>query len=141
MKKVFILLVVLTLSGAVFAQSPAGGSFILFPPNSANLRAVNTEQAVINQQTFTQVARQLSENPQTRVLVDGHANAVLKTNREEMNTLRPLSERRAEAAANFLVNYFNIDRHRIIITGAGGGYPSSSTDGALNRRVSFIIIR
>ncbi|MCL2007376.1 MAG: OmpA family protein [Treponema sp.] len=144
MKKMLVVLVLLSLVSTVCvqAQTPAGSTMsVHFPPNSANLRAVSTELAIANLQTFTQVARQLADNPQARVLIDGHANAILGTVAEERNTLRPLSQRRAEAAANFLVENFRIDRHRLIIAGAGGGYPTSSTDGSQNRRVSFTIIR
>ena len=138
MKRLFFVFLVLLLTTAAFAQSPAGS--ILFPPNSSNLRAVSATQAIANSQTFTQVARMLADNPRARVLIDGHANAVLGTVAEERNTLRPLSRRRAEVAANFLAENFRIDRSRIIISGAGGSYPASATDGSLNRRVSFSII-
>ena len=141
MRKFLVLLVMVLLTSAVCAQSPAGGSmFVHFPPNSANLRAVSTDQAIANSQTFTHVARILADNPQARILIDGHANAVLGTTAEERNTLRPLSRRRAEAAANYLVENFRIDRHRLIISGGGGNYPVSSSDGSLNRRVRFTVI-
>ena len=135
-------LVVLSIVCFVFVRNPtAGSSSVFFPPDSANLRAVSTSQAVTNMQTFTRVARQLARSPQSRVLIEGHANAVLGTETEERQTLMPLSQQRAEAAANFLVSNFHIDRNRIIISAAGGGYPASKRDGSLNRRVKFSILR
>ena len=141
MKKLLFVILVLAVSCMAYAQAPAGGTLsVLFPPYSADLRAVDTDQAIANSQVFTQVARRLADNPQLRVLIDGHANAVLGTNLEERQSLRPLSQRRAAAAANFLVNYYNIDRSRLIISGSGGGYPLSSSDGTVNRRVTFVIV-
>ena len=141
MKRFLIVLIVLLLASAAYAQSPAGGSLtILFPANSASLRAVSTEQAIANSQVFTQVARIMVDNPRARLLIDGHASAILGTVAEERNTLRPLSQQRAEAAANFLVQNFRIERHRLIISGAGGVFPISSTDSSLNRRVVFTVL-
>ena len=140
MKKLIVILIVLTATSAVFAQEPESESFyILFAPNSAVMSAVSVEQAVANVEAITEVVKILNENPQYRLLIDGHANAVLNTNREERDSLRPLSQQRAEAAANFIVENFKIDRHRLIISGAGGRYTSSNV-GSDNRRVSFYFI-
>ena len=140
MKKLFFILMVLV-SFSVYAQSPAETPSVYFTPYSADLRDVSTEMAISNFQTFAQVARLLADNPQYRVLVDGHANAVLGTTTEEREMLRPLSRQRAEAAAEFLAAYFNIGWHRLIVSGAGGNYPLSGLDGSLNRRVSFTVVR
>ena len=142
MRKFLVILAVFLLASTVYAQSPASGVLsVHFPPNSADLRAVSTDQAIANLLAFTQIAKLLADNPQTRVLIDGHANAVLGTETEEMEMLRPLSQQRAEAAASFIIEYFHIDQHRLIISAAGGAYPVSTRDGSLNRRVSFTIIR
>jgi len=126
---------------AAYAQSANGESlFIVFSPDSADLKAVSPEQAISNSKIFTSVAQLLLDNPKYRILVDGHANPVEKTYSEESKSLKPLSEQRAEAAANFLVEYFRVERHRIIITGAGGRYPMDTDDPSSNRRVRFLAI-
>ena len=142
MKKLFLLLVMAACALAIHAQSAGGDSlYIVFPPNTADLRGVTPEQAIQNSQAFTKVAQILLANPQYRILIDGHANPVLRSAREETETLKPLSQQRAEAAADLLVEQFKVDRRRLILTGAGGLFPSGTTDPSLNRRVSFIPIQ
>ena len=114
--------------------------YILFPSNSADLKGVSKEIAIRNAQVFTKVAQLLLENTDYRILVDGHANPVEKTRKEENSSLRPLSVRRAEATASFLATYYGVDRQRLVLTGAGGGYPFGDADEASNRRVSFFVI-
>jgi outer membrane protein OmpA-like peptidoglycan-associated protein len=141
MKKLICLLGMTACIFTAFAQSADDESlFIIFSPDSAKLQAVSPEQAIQNSKTFTRVAQLLLDNPQYRILIDGHANPVIKTYAEERDQLKPLSEQRAEAAADFLVEYFKVDRHRLIITGAGGRFPSVTREPSLNRRVSFITI-
>ena len=140
MKRLFLVLVAVIAVSTVYAQnSRAEPMRILFPPNSADLRGVSSELAIQNQQNLTEIAQILLNNPQYRVLIDGHANPVQRTAREETESLLPLSVRRATAVADALVELFRIERRRIIITGAGGRYAAGS-DGAQNRRVSFFLI-
>jgi len=147
MKKLVLFLCLTVCISAAYAPSAHAQNasseelFIIFSPDNAELQAVGPELAISNSKVFTEVAQILLDNPQYRILVDGHANAVKKTSREEKEMLKPLSEQRAEAAANFLVEYFGIARHRFILTGAGGRYPSDADDPTLNRRVGFIIIK
>jgi outer membrane protein OmpA-like peptidoglycan-associated protein len=141
MKKLLFLLGMTACIFAAYAQSNDCESlFIIFSPNSAELQAVSPEQAIENSKTFTSVAQLLLDNPKYRILIDGHANPVKGTPSEENESLKPLSERRAEAVANFLVEYFRVARHRLIITGAGGRYPLETDDPSLNRRVGFLAV-
>jgi len=141
MKKLFFVACMSACISVAYAQNAKGESlFIVFPPESSELQAVDPEQAISNSKAFTGVAQVLLDNPKYRILIDGHANAVQGTSREETESLKPLSERRAEAAANFLMEYFSVARYRIILTGAGGRYPSGTDDPSLNRRVGFIFI-
>ena len=142
MKKLyFVLMAAFVGISAVYAQA-GDPLFILFPPYSADLTAVDAEQAIENAEAFTGIAQILVDNPNYRILVDGHANPVLGSNREEVNTLRPLSLRRAEAAAAFLVQYYNVDANRLIVNGAGGRYsPDTNLDRSYSRRVSFVVIQ
>jgi len=141
MKKLCFLLCMSACVFAAYAQSADVETlFIVFPPNSADLKAVSTEQAINNSKIFTAVAQLLLDNPRYRILIDGHANPVEKTFREEREALKPLSEQRAEAAAKFLIEYFRVDPNRIIMTGAGGRYPLGNSDPSLNRRVRFVTV-
>ncbi|MDR2922810.1 MAG: OmpA family protein [Treponema sp.] len=141
MKKLICLLGMTACIFAAHAQSADDESlFIVFSPNSAELQGVSPEQAIYNSKIFTIVAQLLLDNPKYRILIDGHANPVIKTSAEEKEQLKPLSEQRAEAAAKFLVEYFGVARYRLILTGAGGRFPSETQDPSLNRRVSFIVI-
>ncbi|MDR2481633.1 MAG: OmpA family protein [Spirochaetaceae bacterium] len=131
---------------AVLAFSQKAGNstepmYIVFPADSSDLKRITGELAIRNSQVFIKIAQILLDNPQYRILIDGHANPVEKTNTEEADSLRPLSLRRAEIAADFLVMYYGVDRRRLIISGAGGLYPFGDTnDPSLNRRVGFFIV-
>ena len=143
MKKLFFVVAIVTVvSMATHAQDDTDREslYILFSANSASLTAVGTEQAIVNQLILIQVVELLQDNPEYRLLIDGHANSVLGTAREERDALLPLSRQRAEAVANFLVEYYGISRNRLIIAGAGGGFPIDDNDGTQNRRVSFLLI-
>jgi hypothetical protein len=140
MRRLFLVLIAVVSVSTVYAQNSRAESLhILFPANSANLRGVNPELALQNQKVLTEIDQILLENPQYSILIDGHANPVLKTAREETATLSPLSLQRATAVANALVELYRIDRRRMILAGAGGRHASRS-NAAQNRRVNFLII-
>ena len=122
------------------AQSGDDALFIVFPAYATDLKDVSQEEAIHNSQMLTAVAQILKDNPRYRILVDGHANRVLRTAKEEAETLKPMSAKRAEEAARILVTQYKVDKNRLIITSGGGKYPSSSNDPAMNRRVSFFVI-
>jgi outer membrane protein OmpA-like peptidoglycan-associated protein len=122
------------------AQTSDEPLFIVFPAYAVDLKEVTQEQAIQNSQALSIVAQILLDNPRYRILIDGHANRVLRTAKEETETLIPLSAKRAEEAARILVEQYKVDRRRLIINSAGGRYPSVSNDPALNRRVSFFVI-
>jgi len=122
------------------AQSGDDALFIVFPAYATDLKNVSQEEAIQNSQTLTTVAQILRDNPRYRILVDGHANRVLRTAKEETETLKPMSAKRAEAAVKILVEQFKVDKSRLIVTSGGGRYPSVSNDPAMNRRVSFFVI-
>jgi len=140
MKRLFFVLIVVIAVFTAHAQNFYDESLhIFFPANSANLRIASPELVQQNQKVLDEIAKMLLENPQYRILIDGHANPVLKTSKEETMTLLPLSLERAKAVANYLVEKYKIDRQRLILTGAGGRYASGS-DAAQNRRVNIFII-
>jgi outer membrane protein OmpA-like peptidoglycan-associated protein len=141
MKRLFFVLIMVVLGFTAYAQNTQFESArVFFAANSANLRGVSPELALQNQKALTEIAETMLKNPQYRLLIDGHANPVLKTPNEETESLIPLSLQRATAVANYLVEMYRIDRQRLIIVGAGGKYPSGN-DAAQNRRVNFLTIK
>ena len=105
-------------------------SGILFPFDSADLQ---TE----GRSNLRQLADSLEENPRTEVMIVGHADA---TGRPTYN--QGLSERRAQAAADYLVSQ-GIPRGRLRIAGRGESEPvasNASEEGRQqNRRVEVAI--
>jgi len=140
MKKFFFVLIAFISVFTIYAQNSHIESLqIFFPANSANFRRVSPELEQQNRSVIAEIAQILLDNPQYRILIDGHANPVLGTNKEEIETLTPLSLQRATTVANYLVETYRIDRWRLILTGVGGRY-ASGKDAAQNRNVSFFII-
>jgi outer membrane protein OmpA-like peptidoglycan-associated protein len=140
MKRLFFVLITVVLGFTVYAQnSHLESVHVFFPANSANLRGVSPELALQNQKALTEIAEKMLKNPQYRILIDGHANPVLKTTSEETESLIPLSLQRATAVANYLVEMYSIDSRRLILAGAGGRY-ASRNDETQNRRVNLFII-
>jgi outer membrane protein OmpA-like peptidoglycan-associated protein len=82
---------------------------------------------------IARVAEVLSRYPQTTIRVEGHTDA---TGPETYN--QQLSERRAEAVANALVQR-GVDRRRVYTVGFGESQPISSSNAA-NRRVNIVIM-
>jgi outer membrane protein OmpA-like peptidoglycan-associated protein len=105
-------------------------SGILFDVNSANLRSAA-------QQNLTDLARSLEEYEGTDVLVVGHTDS---TGEADYN--QALSERRADAARNFLVGA-GLEPGRVTAMGRGEMEPITSNDTEAgrqdNRRVEVAI--
>jgi outer membrane protein OmpA-like peptidoglycan-associated protein len=123
-------------------------------PRKYTLLIVKNDQIVIKQQVhfatnkwvilpdsyalLGEVALVLKDNPQMRVLVEGHTDSVgsLKKN-------MVLSQKRAESVVEFLVN-LGIDPNRLESKGMGPTRPIASNSSAVgraqNRRVEFHIL-
>jgi outer membrane protein OmpA-like peptidoglycan-associated protein len=116
--------------------------YVFFTAYSGKLSDVKGDQAIENTKVFNWIAKMLLDNPKYRLLIDGHANPVEKTAREEAGTLMPLSKARAEAVANFLTTYYGIDRSRYIYSYAGGRYPITDNvkEGHKNRIVRLALV-
>ncbi|MBM3313955.1 OmpA family protein [candidate division WOR-3 bacterium] len=84
-------------------------------------------------------ARTLQENPDVKVEIRGHTDSY---GAEEMNLA--LSQRRAQAVVNYLVNNLSCDQARLTAKGYGESQPvadNNTPEGrALNRRVEFVIV-
>ncbi|HBS85604.1 MAG: hypothetical protein A2W91_14425 [Bacteroidetes bacterium GWF2_38_335] len=75
----------------------------------------------------------LTANSSYFIDITGHTDS---TGTSEYNQV--LSEKRAQAVANYLVNC-GVDKSRVQYNGKGSSEPVSNTDSKLNRRVEFII--
>ncbi|MFN3951468.1 MAG: OmpA family protein [Thermaurantimonas sp.] len=100
---------------------------VYFATNSAFISAANAERLAV-------VARLMNANPDMKIKVVGHTD---KTGGEEYN--RRLGQRRADAAIDYLVKNFGIDRSRFTSESAGKNQPLSPRLLNINRRVEFII--
>jgi outer membrane protein OmpA-like peptidoglycan-associated protein len=79
-----------------------------------------------------------------KVKVEGHANPVTRTAKEETEELQPLSEARAKAIVDKLIE-FGVDKNRLTYVGMGGTRPVVKYEDRdnwwKNRRVEFILIK
>ncbi|HCC37980.1 MAG TPA: OmpA family protein, partial [Treponema sp.] len=97
-----------------------------------------------NVRVLRRIAEILNKFRDYRVQVEGHANPVLRTVAEEREQLQPLSEARARAVVNMLVE-FGVNRGRLSSVGMGGTTPvvryQDRDNWWKNRRVEFILIK
>jgi outer membrane protein OmpA-like peptidoglycan-associated protein len=117
---------------------------IVFAAEKGNFDGLDEETLANNERILRRIAEVLNKFDAYKVVVEGHANAVLRTAREENRELKPLSELRAKAVLEELVRY-EVDRERLSSVGLGGTQrivPYEDRDGWWkNRRVEFILIK
>jgi len=130
-------------------------SDILFPPNSSNFSLLSEENRRINTRVMLLIAQALNRFPEYRITVEGHANPTTPPNSaqrtaEESGTasvlgLRPLSEARARAVADYIVQNGNVSSSRLTVVGMGGTRNVAAYNNAeenwKNRRVEFWLQR
>jgi flagellar hook assembly protein FlgD/outer membrane protein OmpA-like peptidoglycan-associated protein len=118
-------------------------SSINFAPNTAEFTGISDEQDEQNRQTLDRLAEILQRYSNYRIRVEGHANNVTGTQREEREELQPLSKNRAERVKEALVER-GIEAARMETVGEGGTEPIVSRENRdewwKNRRVEFILI-
>lgn len=106
---------------------------IYFDFNKATIKIPESQEALQAAYTI------LKENPTIKVEIQGHTDNV---GSDEYN--QRLSERRAWAVVNYLVQQMGVDAARLIARGYGESQPKASNDTpegrALNRRVEFVVI-
>lgn len=106
---------------------------VYFDFNKATLKFPQSQEAL---QAAYQI---LKDNPTIRVEIQGHTDNI---GSEEYN--QKLSERRAWAVVNYLVQQMGVDAARLTARGYGESMPKASNDTpegrALNRRVEFVVI-
>jgi outer membrane protein OmpA-like peptidoglycan-associated protein len=104
---------------------------ILFSTGSSMLN-------ISSQEALTKFAETLQSNAETNVTISGHTD---NSGSDKIN--QPLSEKRAESVANFLVSK-GVNRSRMTTVGNGSNQPvadNSTMDGkAKNRRVEIVIV-
>jgi outer membrane protein OmpA-like peptidoglycan-associated protein len=121
---------------------------IEFPANSSDISTASPEALRTFDRTVTRLARILANAPETRVLIEGHANSTRFTNgepsrEEQQNELIPLSRERAQVVRRALIER-GIDGDRLETDGIGAADPVTafSNRGALdrNRRIELYVI-
>jgi outer membrane protein OmpA-like peptidoglycan-associated protein len=104
---------------------------ILFETNSSTLSAQS-------QDALNKFSQSLQNNPETNIVISGHTD---NTGSDAIND--PLSEKRAESVANFLISK-GVSRNRMTTVGSGSKQPvadNSTVSGrAQNRRVEIAIV-
>jgi outer membrane protein OmpA-like peptidoglycan-associated protein len=125
-------------------------SSITFPPNSADLAAVEDPEKVLkNDRTLQRLAEIFKKYDTYKIRIEGHANNLswqdpAKAAKEEQEELQPLSLARAEAVKSALVQ-LGLNADRISTAGLGGTSPvvpfSDTENRWKNRRVEFILVK
>ena len=117
---------------------------IIFRENAADFNTLSADIVDNNLRVLRRIAEILNKFRDYRVLVEGHANPVLRTDAEERNELQPLSEARARTVVNMLVE-FGVARNRLSSMGVGGKRPvvryEDRNSWWKNRRVEFILVK
>ena len=121
---------------------------IIFRAGFADFVDLPRETVDNNNRVLRRIAEILNKFRDYRVLIEGHANRT-KTGaeeaaEEERTELQPLSESRARAVVNYLVE-FGVNRGRLTPRGLGSAKPvakiEDQNDWWKNRRVEFILIK
>jgi outer membrane protein OmpA-like peptidoglycan-associated protein len=121
---------------------------IIFPPNSGDFRLLGERDARANARILRLIGNALNKFSDYKVKVEGHSNPTTPPDTparatEERTELKPLSEARAKAVVDYLVENDNIDRARLSFVGIGGERTVAAYDdpdeNTRNRRVEFIL--
>jgi outer membrane protein OmpA-like peptidoglycan-associated protein len=121
---------------------------IVFGANAGGFDGLDEETKANNNFILQRIAQVLLKFNTYKVKVEGHANPLMRTERdrqrEQTQELQPLSEKRAQTIVDTLVD-LGIDRSRLTAYGIGGARPIVSYEDRdnwwKNRRVEFILER
>ncbi|MFQ3546959.1 MAG: FlgD immunoglobulin-like domain containing protein, partial [Termitinemataceae bacterium] len=117
---------------------------IIFRENAADFNNLPQEKLDNNLRVLKRIAEILNKFRDYKIKVEGHANPVTRTVQEETQELQPLSEARARAIMERLIE-FGVDRNRLSYVGMGGTRPvvrwEDRDNWWKNRRVEFILIK
>jgi flagellar motor protein MotB len=118
---------------------------IVFRAYHADFIGIPQDRLDNNIRVLRRVGEILNRFRDYRITVEGHANPVLGTAREENETLMPLSVARAQYVIDYLVSNNGVSRNRLSSVGRGGtrnvASPSDQANNWKNRRVEFLLIR
>lgn len=117
---------------------------IHFDPDKETFDKIPDYQKKENYETIESLARQIREHGDVNVVVEGYANNVSNTERENTKELIPLSRLRAEAIMKLLIEN-GLDGKRLSFEGMGGSNPIALWEDHdnwwKNRRVEFIVTK
>jgi len=117
---------------------------ITFRANYADFIGIPRERQETNTRVLKRIAEILNKFRDYKIIVEGHANPVLRTAKEEEEVLKPLSLARAQFVIDHLVNY-GVSRSRLSSTGQGGtrnvANSQDPNNNWKNRRVEFLLIK
>ncbi|MCR4734236.1 MAG: OmpA family protein [Treponema sp.] len=115
---------------------------IHFDPDRASFNKISESQRKENYETLDSLAYQFSNHPDCSVIIEGYANNVSNTEKEDLEELIPLSQSRADAILRLLVER-NVDSDHLSAKGLGGANPiaewKDTKNWWKNRRVEFVI--
>ncbi|MBR4600348.1 MAG: OmpA family protein [Treponema sp.] len=117
---------------------------ISFDSNAAGFSKLSKEQSLSNNQTLDEVAEELKglTDADINIIIEGHANNISGTQKEQVEELLPLSQKRAEKIVEELVKR-GVDPKILTPVGVGGSEPIAGKNDRANwwknRRVEFII--
>jgi flagellar hook assembly protein FlgD/outer membrane protein OmpA-like peptidoglycan-associated protein len=117
---------------------------ITFRANFADFKDLPQDRLDTNTRVLKRIAEILNKFRDYKITVEGHANPVIRTQKEEVEELRPLSLARARAVIDQLVSY-GVFRGRLSAEGVGGSRtvadPADRDNNWKNRRVEFILVK
>ncbi|MCL2804372.1 MAG: OmpA family protein [Treponema sp.] len=116
--------------------------FVLFGPDIGSYNVgIDRDARELNQLVLNSVAKELRENPEYRVRIEGHANP-FTINRSEADDLMALSMMRANTVAQELRSR-GVSDDQIVVVGFGGTRTATSDWDVRNRnrRVEMMIIQ
>lgn len=115
---------------------------IHFDPDKSTFVKISEAQRKENYETLDSLAEQLSEHLDCSVTIEGYANNVTNTEREDREELIPLSRDRADSVRSLLIQR-DIPEEMLSTKGLGGSKPiaewKDTKNWWKNRRVEFIV--
>ena len=113
---------------------------INFDADKATFDSLSASQRNDNEETLNEVAVQIKAHPGAQVIIEGYANNVSGTEKENREELIPISKARADAILELLVER-GINREVLTAEGMGGANPLADRNDRdnwwKNRRVEF----
>ena len=117
---------------------------IYFDPDRATFDKISEAQRQENFETLESITKQIAEHGEVEVLVEGYANNVSNTERENKLELIPLSRLRAQTIMKLLIEN-GLEEEMLSYEGNGGKNPIARWEDRenwwKNRRVEFIVTK